>query len=177
SATVSYYDISVKDIVRTDPAHPLYSIQNGTQKSRGLEAQVTANPVNGLNIIAGYAYNDSKYTLSDPSTEGRRPETAGPANLANLWISYHFTSGDAKGLGFGFGGNYADQNKIVNTVAQGVFILPSYTVLNASISYDKAKYRFALKMNNITNKKYYTGYSTINPQMLRQVVGSVSLRF
>ncbi|PUZ30146.1 iron complex outermembrane recepter protein [Chitinophaga costaii] len=175
--TVSYYDIAVKDIVRSDPDHPNFSIQNGTQKSKGIEGEIAANPISGLNIIAGYAYNDSKYERSTAITEGRRPSTAGPANLANLWISYRIPAGAVKGLGFGFGGNYASDNKIINSTNQGVFILPSYTVMNASISYDRAKYRLALKMNNLTDKKYYTGYSTINPQMLRQVVGSISLRF
>lgn len=177
SGSISYYNIDVKDVVRADPSHPSFSIQNGTQRSKGLEVEVAANPFSGMNVIAGYAYNDSKFVLSDNDSQGRRPGTAGPANLANLWISYRIPSGVAKGLGFGFGGNYASENKIINTVSQGVFYLPSYTVLNASVSYDRAKFRVALKLNNLTDKQYFTGYSTFNAQMPRQFVGSVAFRF
>lgn len=177
SGTISYYDIKVKDIVRADPTHPNFSIQNGTQRSKGLEVEVVANPLAGLNITAGYAYNDSKYLLSDASTEGRRPGTAGPANLANLWISYRISGGAAKGLGFGFGGNYADKNKIINYSPDDVFYLPSYTVLNAAITYDRAKFRLALKLNNLTDKLYFTGYSTFNAQTPRQLVASAAFRF
>lgn len=177
STTLSYYDIKVNDLVRTDPAHPNFSIQNGTQFSRGFEAEVIANPFRGFDIAAGYAYNDSKLAQADADVEGRRPVTAGPANLVNFWASYHFSGEKLKGLGIGFGGNYASDNRTINSKSTGVFILPSYTVLNASIFYNKPSYRISLKMDNLTNEKYWIGYTTIDPQMLRRVVASVAFKF
>ncbi|TDO24966.1 TonB-dependent receptor [Pedobacter duraquae] len=180
SSTLSYYNIKVEDIVRAytfDPAQPNASIQDGTKVSKGFEAEVVANPIEGFNIIAGFAYNDNKYTKSDADVEGRRDAYSMSPYSANLWASYKISHGTLQGIGIGFGGNYASDNKIVNSVSNGVFTLPRYTILNASAFYDQPKYRIGLKVNNLTNKQYWIGYGTMNPQQLRAVVGSVSFKF
>jgi iron complex outermembrane recepter protein len=184
SSTISYYNIRVKDIVRSyipaapDPSLPQNpQIQDGTQVSRGIEAEVIANPLQGLNIVAGFAYNDSKYEKADADVAGRRPGTASSPYSANAWISYRFPAGPVKGLGFGIGGNYASENKIINNVSQGVFSLPAYTVLNASLFYDTQKFRFSVKSDNFTDQKYWVGYTTVNPQKLRSFTGSITFRF
>ncbi|WP_423146523.1 TonB-dependent siderophore receptor [Rubrolithibacter danxiaensis] len=180
SSTLSYYDIKVKDVVRnyTGPgAFPNAQIQDGTQLSKGFEAEIIANPFTGLNLVAGFAYNDSRMEKADADIEGRRPGTAMSPYAANLWASYRFHEGILQGLGLGFGGNYASDNMIVNSVSMGVFTLPSYTILNASVFYDQPKYRIGLKMDNITNKQYWIGYGTMNPQKLRSFNASVSFKF
>jgi iron complex outermembrane receptor protein len=176
TSTVSYYNIKVNDVLRTDPNFPQYSIQDGTQYSKGLEAQVTANPFPGFNIVAGYAHNDSKYENIDPTLNGYRPESAGPADVANLWVSYRLTRGGAKGLGLGFGGNYACKNDIINE-SDGIFTLPAYTVLNATVFYDQPKYRIGVKLNNLTDKKYWVGWDTIIPQMPFNFSATVAVKF
>jgi len=176
SGTVSYYDIKVSNIVRADPEHTGFSIQNGTQLSKGIEADVNVNPVQGFNLIAGYAYNDSKYTLSAPNVDGLRPPSAGPKTMINAWVSYRLSSGDLHGLGLGFGGNYASEN-ITTLSTTSSFILPSYTVLNASAFYDQPKYRVGLKVNNLADKKYYIGWVTTIPQLPRNFVAEFTLKF
>ncbi|HVX51064.1 MAG TPA: TonB-dependent receptor [Chitinophagaceae bacterium] len=177
SGTLSYYDIQVKDIVRPDQTNPNFSIQDGTQVSKGFEADVTANPITGLNIVAGFAYNDSKLVKADADVEGRRPATAMSPVTANFWVSYKLPQGKAKGLGFGFGGNYASDNQILNSVYYGVFTLPAYTVLNATVFYETPKFRAGVKMDNLTNQQYWIGYTTMNPQPLRSVIGSIAFKF
>jgi iron complex outermembrane receptor protein len=176
TGTLSYYDIKVKDIIRQDPTNPLYSIQDGTQLSKGFEAQIIANPIHGLSIVAGYAYNDSKYEKADATVDGLRPGTASSPTSANLWINYRLPVGTANGLNIGFGGNYASDNKVINSTT-AVYILPAYTVLNASVSYDTKKFRIGVKSDNLTNKHYWIGYGTMNPQKLRSVVASLAFKF
>jgi len=178
SSTISYYNIKVENVLRADPADPANSqIQNGTQLSKGLEVDIIANPLNGLNIIAGFAYNDSKYTEADADVINRRPTTAMSPYVANFFVSYRFTRNALKGLGFGFGGNYDSDNKIVNSVSMGVYTLPAYTVLNASAFYDLKKIRFSAKVDNLTDEKYWIGYTTQNPQRLRTYAASVTYKF
>jgi iron complex outermembrane receptor protein len=177
SNTVSVYHIEVTDIIRTAPDNPNFNIQDGTQVSKGIEAEVIASPINGMNLIAGVSYNDSKYTKADADVEGRRPGTASSPWLANWWISYRLPAQVVKGLGVGFGGNYASDNKVINNVSQGVFILPAYTILNASVFFDQPKFRISAKMDNITNQKYWIGYTTVNPQKLRSIVASIAFKF
>lgn len=178
SASFSYYDIQVSNIVMEETGNPFNFVQDGEQYSRGFEASITASPVDGLNLIAGYSHNDSKLTESDQTDFlGRRPESAGPENLANLWASYRFSEGAIEGFGIGFGGNYASENMIFNRQLGGVFTLPSYTVLNASIFYQVDEFGINLKMNNLNNEEYYTGWSTINPQTPRNFAASLTYYF
>lgn len=178
SSTVSYYDIKVKDIVRPSTVNPVLSVQDGTQFSKGIEAEVIANPLPGLNLTAGFTYNNSKLTkTADATVEGLRPATAGSPYQANFWASYKIQQGAVKGLGFGVGGNYASDNKVINSHTLGVFTLPSYTVLNASAFYDTNRYRFGAKLDNFTNQKYWVGYGTVNPQKLRSFALSATYKF
>ncbi|WP_428229428.1 TonB-dependent siderophore receptor [Flavobacterium sp.] len=155
SATLSYYDIQVTNITRDDPDHVNFSIQDGTQVSKGFEAELIANPISGLNIVAGYTYNDSKYEKSNASVQGLRPTTAGSPRTANLWASYRIVNGAAQGLGFGFGGIYGSEYYQTNTTTFK-FSIPSYTVLDASLFYDQPRYRLGLKVDNLTNEKYWS---------------------
>ncbi|WP_205748351.1 TonB-dependent receptor [Dyadobacter bucti] len=174
TATFSYYDISVTNVTRDDPDHVNFSIQDGTQVSKGFEAELIANPAPGLNIVAGFTYNDSKYTKSNENIQGYRPTTAGPPRMANLWVSYRLVKGAAKGLGAGFGGIYGSESFQTNTKTF-TFTIPSYTVLDASVFYDKPRYRIGLKADNLTNEKYWS-YRLAAQNPLR-VTGSITFKF
>ncbi|KKK55746.1 hypothetical protein LCGC14_3071460 [marine sediment metagenome] len=157
---------------------PFFYVQDGERYSRGFEASLTASPLQGLNIIAGYSYNDSKLNKTDQTDFlNRRPESAGPKNLVNLWISYRFPETVLEGLGVGFGGNYASENMIFNRQLSGVFTLPEYTVLNASVFYNVDKFAINLKLNNLADKQYYSGWSTITPQMPRNFAAAFTYKF
>ncbi|MUP46208.1 TonB-dependent siderophore receptor [Gramella sp. BOM4] len=175
-ATLSYYDIQVENIVL---GTGLDVNQDGTQYSRGFEGRITASPIDGLNLVAGFSHNDSEVTEAAENDDflGRRPESAGPESLANLWASYRLTSGFAEGFGIGFGGNYASENMIFNRNTAGTFTLPSYTVLNAAVFYDVDKFSINFKLNNLTNEDYFNGWSTINPQAPRNFAAALTYRF
>ncbi|MCT3806832.1 TonB-dependent receptor [Elizabethkingia anophelis] len=178
TATLSYYDIKVKNTLMTTRELTVggQAVQNqaGKLTSRGLEAEINAYLVKGFSLIAGLSYNDMSFTSGENA--GFRPETASSPWLANFNASYQFVDGQFKGLGFGIGGNYASDNKIVNTV-QGSFILPKYFVMNANAYYDTKKFRIGVKVDNFTNEHYWIGYTTANPQKLANVLGSITYKF
>lgn len=179
SASVSYYDIRVKDRVITDPNNINNSIQGGEVESKGIEVSIVANPIKGLNVIAGFSHNDAEVTKESPGDGylGLRPEEAGPETLVNLWANYTVTDGQLKGFGIGFGGNYASEYKTLNRANTGTFALPDYTVLNSAVSYDNDKFNVSLKLNNMLNEKYYSGWSTVTPQRLRSITAGVTYKF
>lgn len=176
SATLSYYDIKVTNVTRDDLDHPTggFQIQDGTQLSRGFEAEVIANPFPGMNIVAGYTYNDSKFTKASVAVQGLRPSTAGSPRAANLWASYRLIHGPAQGLGIGFGGIYGSEYYQTNT-ATFKFSIPSYVVLDASAFYDQPKYRIGFKVDNLTNEKYWS--YRLAAQAPTRVTGSVTFKF
>ncbi|UGS22853.1 TonB-dependent siderophore receptor [Flavobacterium channae] len=179
SASVSYYDIRVKDRVITDPNNINNSIQGGEVESKGVEVSIVANPIKGLNVIAGISHNDAEVTKESPGDGylGLRPEEAGPETLVNFWANYTVTEGQLKGFGIGFGGNYASEYKTWNRANTGTFALPDYTVLNSALSYDNNTFNVTLKLNNLLNEKYYSGWSTITPQRLRSITAGVTYKF
>jgi len=195
TGSISYYQTKVSNSVYTlylpqlnpdgtpalaDDGSPLppnvINYNNAAQTNKGIEFSLTANPVEGLNILAGYSYNDSRLTAGDPSFVNYRPESAGPQNLANLWASYKFSNGLLNGFGLGFGGNYASKNRIYNR-SNGNFTVSEYTVLNASAFYNVDAFTITLKVDNITDKEYYKGWSTINPQRPRIFAANLTYNF
>lgn len=179
SLTTSYYHILVSNKLMADATNPNNQVQSGEVESKGFEISLVTNPIQGLSMIAGYSYNDSKVTKDDASAGylGLRPEEAGPQNLFNFWANYKISTGVLKGLGFGVGANYASQHKTMNRSNIGTFTLPSYLVFNSVISYTTNKYNINLKFDNFTNEKYFTGWSTVTPQRPSTVALGVDFKF
>lgn len=179
SASISYYNITVSNRVMTDPNNINNSTQGGEVESKGIELSFTATPTKGLNIIAGFSNNKSEVTKDNPGDGylGLRPEEAGPETLVNFWANYKFSNGSLKGFGLGFGGNYASEYLTLNRSNIGSFTLPSYTVLNSAISYSNSSFNFNLKLNNMLNEKYYSGWSTVTAQRLRSLTAGITYKF
>lgn len=176
--TASYYAIDVTDKIMASPTNPNNSVQGGAVESKGIEVSVIANPIEGLSIITGFSNNKSKVTKETPGAGylGFRPEEAGPENVFNFWANYTLSEGQMKGLSFGAGTNYASKNKTLNRDVIGTFILPSYSILNAVMGYKINKFNISLKLNNVLNEKYYTGWSTVSPQNLRSIAAGLTYR-
>jgi iron complex outermembrane receptor protein len=158
TSTVSYYDISVTNSTRTDTEHPGFSLQDGTQYSKGVEVEVISNPVKGLNLLLGYAYNDSKLKKAAANVEGKRPTGSGAYNTANCWISYKLPGNALKGLGIGVGGNYSSEQYIVNTTTDK-FTLPEFFTIDATVFYDLKGLRLSAKVDNLTSERYWSQYT------------------
>lgn len=171
NATVSYYDIKVKNsLVSTGAFTPSFQsvqTQAGKIESKGVELEVNAYLVKGFSVIGGIAYNDSKDVATD-----RRPVNSGSKWLTNFNASYQFLDGSLKGLGFGIGGNTASENNVT-----GDFFLPKFVVLNANAFYDTKNFRFGAKVDNFTNEHYWIGFTTANPQQLMNVTGTFAYKF
>jgi iron complex outermembrane receptor protein len=177
SITASYYNIQVKDKIMPDPNNALNSIQGGEVESKGFEVSVLGSPIPGMNVIAGYSYNDSNVKKGDPTYIGYRTEEAGPKNLINFWATYKVQDGALKNFGVGFGGNSSSRLYTLNRAEIGTFPLPSYIIMNSSLSYTEDKYSIILKLDNIANKKYFSGWSTVTPQRLRTLSLSLNYKF
>lgn len=78
STSVSVYNIKVTNVIRAGAGNNLFTVQDGTQISKGVDAEIIASPFEGLSLVAGLAYNDSKYTkVADSKLDGMRPGESG----------------------------------------------------------------------------------------------------
>lgn len=167
TGSVSYYDIAIKNATRIENN---FTLQDGSQQSKGYEMELIASPVSGLNIVAGYAKNENKITKAASFVGNYVAQV--PTDYANLWISYKFSGPTLRNLGLGVGGNYVSECYFD---AANRITIPSYTLLNASLFYDQPKWRFTLKGNNLTNEVYWSNVGLIQP--LNQMLGSLTLKF
>jgi len=177
NATLSYYNIEVTNSIRNDVNHPLYNIQDGTQVSKGIEADVDYNSGKGFIVNAGYSYNHNEFTKSSSDVEGRRPVSAGPEKMAHFWVSYEQPQGSLQGVGVGFGGNFSGEKYMNNDTYSGIFKAPAYEVFKGGVYYDQPRYRVALNANNLFNEKYWIGWASFTPQAPREIILSCSLKF
>ncbi len=170
--TLSYYNINV--------ANKYYwstQTQDLAINSQGIELEVNVNPIEGLNIHSGFSYNDSEITDSPSATslEGNRYGESGPEITYNFWADYKFL--EKFGVGAGFNGQTEYDTMVDYSATTGSFYLPGYTILNASVYYETDKFRVGIKGNNLADKTYYSGWSTVTPQQRRMILGTVSFKF
>lgn len=168
NSTLSYYNIAIDNAIRIDDN--LFNSQDGKQQSKGVEFELLANPVTGLNIILGYGYNENKIVKAKEN-EGNFVSGA-PKNVANYWISYKVSNGVLKNFGLGAGGNYVSSNYFneANTIT-----IPSYSVVNGTLFYEDAKWRVGFKLNNIGNKQYWDNWGIYNPT--RNFAADLAIKF
>ena len=175
NGTLSYYHIKVRNRVRsvTGDDGNSYSVQDGIQRSNGFEADLISNPVQGMHIILGYGYNDSRYTKADASIDGKRPYAV-PDHVGNFWVSQKLTSGKMQGLGVGIGGNFASSHYYdsANTIK-----VPGFSKFDATAFFEKKQVRIGLKMNNISDKEYWISDYYAEPQAARSFLANVTFRF
>lgn len=169
SATISYYNITNDNAVMRFA--DLRYEQGGEQVSKGYDFELIANPIPGLDFVAGYAYNDNRIKKSATAAlEGNKAADA-PENVWNFWASYK-SQNFIKGLGIGFGANYVDDSFMATT---NTFYIPSYTIFNSTIFYEQPNWRLGIKINNITNEKYWGTWGA--PQAPTTVLANLTFKF
>lgn len=167
-------------------------VLSGGTKSKGVEIDITAKPVDGLSIIAGYSYNDMRYTetsgLNGSFIEGDRVART-PLNTANLSFFYTLQEGLLKGVSVGAIGNYIGDriggwnSQYDSTKPGGIWDreipLEGYTTIDVSAGYTWKKISILCKLSNITNELNYTVHEnySVNPIAPRQIMTSLRYKF
>lgn len=165
--TLAVYNLTEQNVPESDPANPGFIVQVGEIRSRGVELSDRLSLTDNLNLIASYAYTDSKYTKTptyDTGVDGvvapvqGKYQYAVPKNTVSLWADYTVHGNALNGLGFSGGVRY-----IGSTYGDDVnsFKVPDFTLLDAAIRYDlgaadAALHGLKLQLNvaNLTDKKY-----------------------
>lgn len=155
---VSVYQLDQENILTANPPSN-FSSQSGAMRSRGVEFEAKAVLNDSWDVVASAARNDIKYTKDNEGREGRHPAGISPLTAA-LWVNYTVI-GDTPlaGLGAGLGARYTRSS--MGDYVAGAFTVPSYTVYDASLSYDlgasalKLKgVKLAMNVQNLANKTY-----------------------
>lgn len=161
---------------------------SGETTSKGVEIDITARPFAGLSILAGYSYNDMRYTKTTGATgsfiEGDRLVRT-PANTANFSFFYTQPSGKLKGASFGAIANYIGDrlggwnNTNGQTIPDREIPLDGYTTIDLSAGYTWKQFSILCRLSNIANVLNYTVHEnySVNPIAPRQVMTSLKYKF
>lgn len=148
------FQIVDRNRAMTDPDNPLYSIAAGKVRSQGFETEVSGALLPGWEVVAGYAYTDTKYLQAPQSSKGRTFSQLTPRNAVNLWTRYRFSQPALQGWSVGGGLRYSSgfyqQSRDVRWT-QG-----SFTTVSAQVGYRYDKHlEGTLTVDNLFDRVYY----------------------
>jgi iron complex outermembrane receptor protein len=193
SANLTFYQIVNSNLAQSllpgsagyNQNYPTAQELAGEVTSEGVEFDLSSKAYNGFSVIAGYSYNDTRYTKSTIYAVGSTLRY-NPAHTANATVFYTFNDGKLKGLNLGLGALYfgdrvAGRSTRLN-VANDTFMLmplPAYTVIDASAGYEFSKLSLRVKLSNLTDKISYNAHddNSINPIAPRQFMTTLAYKF
>jgi iron complex outermembrane receptor protein len=195
AATLAAFDLKKNNVSSSllepalDPAGDLYL--TGSARNRGLELEIHGEIVPGAQLLANYAYTQSKinnFTPSPYDSLGSYSEQIGytgnrlfgvPRNGGSVWGSYRFADPVLQGLKLGVGviarGARAGDN--VND-----YQLPGFTKWNTLAAYTwrawGTQMSAQVNVDNVFNTRYFesiSGTKTVMPGAPRRWLGSFKM--
>jgi iron complex outermembrane receptor protein len=157
SATLAAYNITRQNDFVPDPVDPEnFSTQVGEIRSRGIEFDLSGEPLPGLRLIATYALTDSKIT------EDTRPEFVGertinvPLHSGSLWAVYEVQKGSLQGLGLGAGVSVVGERTGNFPGATGGrrFTVDPYARVDSLLYYRRDNWKVQLNIENLFSTNY-----------------------
>lgn len=162
--TASVYDLKEKNRSTPDPSNAENTLQTGKTRTQGLELEFKSQLSAAFSLIAHYNYTDV-----DKALEGL------PRHQAAAWGLYRFAIAGQGGFSFGAGLRY-----LSNFHDGSGPRVPSVVVGDLLLAYENRNWRYALNVNNVTDKEYVSiclsrGDCWWAPR--RNVVASATYRF
>ena len=188
SANLTFYQIVnsnfAQAVLPAPASNPSAKELAGEVTSKGIELDVMTKSINGISVIAGYSYNDTRYTSSNIYSKNDRLKY-NPAHTANASIYYAFNSknmlrGFNVGAGFFYVGNrVAGRNNTAASPTYQLMALPDYTTLDLSAGYSIKSFSVRCKVSNVLNVLSYNVHddNSVNPIAPTQFATTIAFKF
>jgi len=164
--SAAVYDLREKNQI-VEPVPDTFN-QLGETRNKGIELEAKGSISRDLDVIAHYNYIDL-----DAQIEGM------PKHQASLWTKYRFAIAGLPGFSAGAGVRYMGNFRDTSYGGYGPRI-PSVALLDFVLAYDTAQWRYALNINNATDKVYFSTCLARGDCWYgkgREVVASATYRF
>ena len=158
--TASLFQMTEDNFLTPDPVNPLFSVQDGKQRVRGLELEGKFALTPKIDVIAAYAYSSGKVLeSSDPSVVGREMLRL-PRHQGSVWVQYKdaLTPGLALSAGVRGMSDYQASPRYVEALR-----IPGRGLVDLGVSYDLGQSRWnidgaSLQLNasNIFDRRFVT---------------------
>ncbi|MGF6351489.1 TonB-dependent siderophore receptor [Variovorax sp. W2I14] len=139
--SAAVYDLREKNQIVEE--QPNVFSQRGLTKTKGVELEAKGSIGSNLDLIAHYNYTDA-----DAQIEGL------PKHQASVWAKYRFSVAGMSGFSAGAGVRAMSSFRDVQ-FGVGPRI-PGVVLADLVFAYDTANWRYALNINNVTDKKYFS---------------------
>jgi iron complex outermembrane receptor protein len=190
-ANVTTYLIDYSNLAQTDFSNGNTNTNikelTGAYQSKGFELDITGHH-KGLRLIAGYSFNETKYTKSNIFNVGTHLRFS-PKHTANTSIFYTFENTRLKGLEFGLqstyigerlGGRLRPNNASTPAeLARKPIPVEGFLQFDASVGYSIQNFSIRTRLSNIGNIVNYYVYddNTVTPINPRMLTTTVSYKF
>ncbi len=146
--TAAVYELERSKTAVVDPATNL-TVLTGSQKSKGVELELTGTLTESWDVLAGYAYQDAKITSTTAAAPAGRHVPLVPDHQASLWNSYRFSPMWRAALGVVY------QSDVFASLSNAV-TLPSFVRVDAAL-FVTINRNFAVQLNveNALDKTYW----------------------
>ncbi|RTD96208.1 TonB-dependent siderophore receptor [Variovorax atrisoli] len=144
SFTASAFSLKEKNRIVSDSTNPNYGRQVDATKNKGVELELKTTLARDFDLIANYTYIDVDHKLIDT-----------PRNQVSVWGKYRFSIAGVPGFSAGAGVRYMSGFRDVEGAGAGPYV-QSVALLDLMLAYESAKWRYALNINNATDKTYFS---------------------
>jgi len=176
--TASIFDIEKENVVQAAGAG--VSVLSGGEQSKGYEFEFDMHPVPNWNIIGGFSSINAEVARDRTvGLIGQRLRNA-PETQASLYTRYTLEGGPLNGVGLTFGISHVSERFGTLPIVGTRLVLPSYTVVDAGLHYERDTWKAGLVFKNLLDEKYYESAITniqITPGSPRSVVLSLEKKF
>ncbi|MHA4808481.1 TonB-dependent siderophore receptor [Flavitalea flava] len=161
SASIAFYQLTLHNVAvhAGNFSNPNLFIQQGTDRSKGLEFEANGNIIPNLSVSLAYAHCVAEVLESKIAAQVGQLLENSPRNSSSSWIKYTFNKRGLKGLAIAFGHSQAS----LRNTPDPQYMLPGYTVFNAGLYYSYKNLSFSGVLNNLANTTYWSGaYNNVN---------------
>lgn len=186
SANVTVYRIHNSNLAQASATVVGARELTGATVSKGIELDIMTKQVHGFNLIAGYSYNDMRYTETKEFEQDSRLRY-NPAHTANATMFYSFgEKTKLRGLQVGAGAFYTGDRlagrSTRTTVPNDTYRLmplPDFVTVDVNAGYVAKVFSVRVKLSNLFNRLSYYAHddNSINPIAPRQFLATFSYKF
>jgi iron complex outermembrane receptor protein/outer membrane receptor for ferric coprogen and ferric-rhodotorulic acid len=146
-----------------DPVVAGASIAGGEVRSQGLELEASGQVMPGWDLLAGYAYTDTRYIKAPVAQQGQVFAQHTPRHLLNLSTRYAFRNAALRGVSVGGGVSWRSEF----FAQSGAIRITSgnYAVAHAQVAWQiNDQLALSLNVDNLFDKTYYEKVSGVSRQ-------------
>jgi len=129
-------------------------IAEGKVRSEGFEAEVSGKITRDWDVFAGYSYTETRYT-QDRASQGIPFRTQTPRHMLKLWTTYRLPFDTGR---WSVGGGINAQSSYYALTGTTRAEQGAYALVGLRLAYRYSpRFSVALNINNLLDKKYYSG--------------------